>query len=280
MTANEAQREFWNERPGENWVRFQRDLDVMNANVLDTLLGIAAPVAGETVLDIGCGAGGSTLAIAAMVGPGGYVEGLDISQPLLTKAGARKDAQGLTNVHFRQDDAQVAAFDRRFDLIVSRFGMMFFDDPAAAFANLRRAMVPAGRIVFATWADASHNPWFSLARKIAVEHLGDLPEGDPDAPGPMAFRNTDRVLGLLDQAGFVDPVAEVADLTLDHPDGWPALRQLVPHIGPVGRFLREKDVTKDQRATLFDALDQAFGAFSHETGVSVPARINIFSALA
>ena len=278
--ANEGQRQFWNDKPGANWVRFYRDLDTMHQSVLVKLLECTAPEAGETVIDIGCGAGTSSFALGDLVGPLGSVAGYDISEPLLAKAEERRAEKGASNVSFHLQDAQTAAFDGTADLVVSRFGVMFFDDPEGAFANLHSALRPGGRIVFITWAESKFNPWFSLARKIAVQHFGDLPDGDPDAPGPMSLRDIDRGVGLLKAGGFVDPVGEAYDLTLDHPDGWPALRQLVPHIGPVGRFLRDCDVTTEQRAALFDDLDQAFSEFVTDAGISVPARINVFSALA
>lgn len=278
--ANESQRQFWNDKPGANWVRFYRDLDIMHHSVLEKLLDCAAPEAGETVIDIGCGAGTSSFALAELVGPSGAVSGYDISEPLLTKAEERRAEKGVSNVSFHLADAQTAGFNGSADLIVSRFGVMFFDDPEAAFANLHSALRPGGRIVFITWAASEFNPWFSLARKIAVQHFGDLPDGDPDAPGPMSLRDIDRGVSFLKAGGFADPVGEAVDLTLDHPDGWPALRQLVPHIGPVGRFLRDCEVTQEQRAALFDDLDKAFSEFVTDAGISVPARINVFSALA
>ena len=167
--ANEGQRQFWNDKPGANWVRFYRDLDTMHQSVLVKLLECAAPEAGETVIDIGCGAGTSSFALGDLVGPMGAAAGYDISEPLLAKAEERRAEKGASNVSFHLQDAQTAAFDGTADLVVSRFGVMFFDDPEGAFANLHSALRPGGRIVFITWAESKFNPWFSLARKIAVE---------------------------------------------------------------------------------------------------------------
>ena len=201
--ANADQATFWNAQPGQNWVDFQADLDAQLSEVTDRLLAACAARPGERVLDIGCGAGGSTLALAAAVGAVGSVLGLDLSEPLLARAEERRRDLALGNVRFARGDAQDHPFaPGGFDLAASRFGVMFFADPVAAFRNIARALRPGGRLVFVAWAGPEHNPWFAIPQRAAVARLGPVAPTPPDAPGPMAFRDAARVTGLLEAAGL------------------------------------------------------------------------------
>ncbi len=193
--VNAAQADFWNSDPGRRWVRFQEGLDSIHASVTDVLLSAARPQPGERVLDVGCGAGAQTFALASAVGPDGAVTGIDFSAPLLERAAERRDELGVGNVTFQLGDAAVESFPTgTFDLAASRFGVMFFDDPVAAFRNIAAALRPGGRIAFVAWQGQEHNPWFALPHRLAVERLGEGAPSLPDAPGPMAFRDADRVL--------------------------------------------------------------------------------------
>ena len=277
-TPNEAQSAFWNGRPGEMWVRFQPDMDLLHANVTRAMLAEADPGPGQHVLDIGCGAGASTLDIAAAVGPSGQVTGCDISGPLLARA--RDRAAAVPQVRFRQADAQSDDLGGPFDLAVSRFGAMFFADPVAAFANIARQMRPDARLVLAAWAGAEANPWFSLARAVAEARLGPLPAGDPDAPGPTAFRDPARVIGLLTAAGLRDARVQTLDLTLDHPEGVAAVTRLAPFIGPVAAAFRETEADAAAQAAVLDDLARAFVRHDTAEGLRVPARIHLYAARA
>ena len=160
--ANSAQADYWNSEPGYQWIAQETFLDATMAAILDRLLERTDIRPNEKLLDVGCGTGASTLAAAIKTGPAGHVTGLDIAEQLLNRARKRSDDAGLRNTSFILADAQTHPFvPESFDAIISRFGLMFFDDPVAAFANMARGLKPKGRLVFAAWAPAAENPWFS-----------------------------------------------------------------------------------------------------------------------
>ena len=193
----------WNGQSGERWVAYQARLDAMVAVFGQAAIEAAAPATGERVLDIGCGAGASTLALAARVGAGGQVLGVDISEPLIDRA--RALARHHTPALFQVADASSAELpEGAFDILFSRFGVMFFDDPTAAFAHMRRALRPGGRVAFVCWRGAAENDWM----RVPVGALkGILPPSalpDPEAPGPFSFGDRERVARILTTAGFTD----------------------------------------------------------------------------
>ena len=155
------------------------------------------------MLDIGCGAGSSSLALAARVGPRGHVLGVDISEQLVARARALLPADAP--VRFGLADASSAALpERAFDLLFSRFGVMFFDDPAAAFAHMRRALKPGGRLAFVCWRVAAENDWTRLPMGAVAGIVPPLPPPEPDAPDPFSFGDRDRVARILTEARFAD----------------------------------------------------------------------------
>ena len=196
----------WNGENGRRWVENQDRLDRMLATYGQALGRAADPAAGDHVLDVGCGAGATTFDMAARVGPSGRVVGLDISAPLIGRAldlAAERTARREGAVEFRLADAALADFAPDFDRIVSRFGVMFFDDPAAAFANLRGALKPGGRLVFVCWRGAAENDWTRLPMS-AIRHLASTPSPDPEAPGPFSFGDRARIKRILVDAGYAD----------------------------------------------------------------------------
>ena len=202
---NEAQGQYWNSAAGEKWVGHQAVIDRQLEAVTDLLLQTAAPQAGEAVLDVGCGTGAMLLRLAAAVGERGSLLGCDISSPMLELARQRIAAAGARNVEFVQADAQSHEFaEDAFDLVVSRFGVMFFADPAAAFANLRRPLRPGGRLGFVCWGPLADNPFILLPMQVATRHLGPAEPPPPRAPGPLAFSDPDYVSDILTAAGWSD----------------------------------------------------------------------------
>ncbi len=277
--ANADQLDFWNAEPGQFWVKFQPDLEAIHGNVTDVLMAACAPREGEHVADIGCGAGGSSFMLAGKVGPSGHVTGVDVSEPLLRQAELRRDALGASNVSFGNGDAQDHPFPpEAFDLVASRFGVMFFADPVAAFRNMVRATRKGGRIVFVAWAGSERNPWFRLPQKVAVDHLGPVPAVPPEAPGPMAFRNIDRVVGLLEAAGFADCSGEAIETDLHHPGGVDAIIGLASHVGPAARVVRAKGGSAEDHDIIMQKVAEDFQQFRAADGVRIPACINVFSA--
>jgi SAM-dependent methyltransferase len=277
--ANADQRTFWNADPAHNWVAFQPQLDAQLTEVTARLLTACAPRPGERVLDIGCGAGGSTFALAEAVGPTGSVLGLDLSEPLLARAEERRRALGLAHVRFETGDAQDHPFaPGAFELAASRFGMMFFADPVGAFRNLARALAPQGRLVFVAWAGPEDNPWFAIPLRAAVARLGPLAPVPPDAPGPMAFRDPARVTGLLEAAGLKNARAAPVDLGLPNPGGLDAVMELIGNIGALPRAMREKGGTPEDRAAILPAVRAELAAFATPEGIRLPARVIVYAA--
>ncbi len=211
---NADQIAFWNESGGARWAKHQETLDVVLAPLAEGLLARAAVRPGERVVDIGCGCGATTLLLARAVGPAGHVLGIDVSVPMLARAAERLPKDGP--VELVQADATTHAFPRAsFDLLVSRLGVMFFAEPARAFANLRAALKPSGRLRFVAFRAARENPWMMVPLQAAYEHVPRLPQLGPEEPGPFAFASEARVRGILGAAGFAEIELEPYDLALD-----------------------------------------------------------------
>lgn len=203
--VNTEQAEQWN--TGDtvaHWVDNQDRYDRMLAPFAAMILDAAGLRPGADVLDIGCGCGGTTLAAARLVAPGQAV-GLDLSGPMLTRARARAAADSLGNAEFRQGDAQVQSLEpARFGTVLSRFGVMFFADPVAAFANIRSAAQAAGRLVFVCWQPLAANEWLLLPGAALGEHVPPGDFGSGDGPGMFALADPDRIRDVLAAAGWRD----------------------------------------------------------------------------
>jgi SAM-dependent methyltransferase len=258
VAQNEQMIEFWNGPAGEAWARNADDQDRELRDLGATALDALAVAPGASVLDVGCGPGTTTVALAERVGATGRVVGVDVSAPLL--AMARHRAAGLANVSFVEADAQtVTPPGSPFDAVFSRFGVMFFEDPEAAFANLHQATSPEGRLGFVCWQKPEANPWF-LAPMMAIAGLPDVdvpsPPG-PEEPGPFAFAEPNRVRGILTAGGWRHiEVQAYEDEIVDDLDRRVAftLRQ-----GPAARALANADdgVRAAASARVRDALAQA-----------------------
>jgi SAM-dependent methyltransferase len=211
---NAAEVAFWNGPGGRHWVHRQEAWDGVLAPVTSLALARARVRPGERVVDIGCGCGATTIELGTLVGPRGRVLGLDISAPMLARAAARLP-HGLP-VGLVQADATTHAFAKRgFDLLFSRFGVMFFAEPAHAFANLRAALRPGGRLVFVCFRTPQENPWMMTPLKAAYAHVAPLPKLGPEDPGPFSFASEERVRRVLGDAGFLSIALERLDLELD-----------------------------------------------------------------
>ena len=257
---------FWNGRGGHTWVERQAHTDLTLAPVSEALLALAAPRAGERVLDVGCGCGAATLDLARAVGPAGRVEALDISGPMLAEAQARAAAAGLENVAWRQADAASAEL-AGFDLLVSNFGVMFFGDPAAAFAHLRARARPGARMAFVCWRRLAENPWLEVPMQAVAPHLPPRPPARPHQPGMFAFADPDHVAGVLTRAGWEAPRIEALDVALDLAAGRgvdEAVAQLTK-IGAINGWLR--DQPEDVRAAAVASIRAALEP--HREGPSV-----------
>ena len=276
---NSAQADYWNSESGYQWIALETFLDAALASILDQLLERTDIRRGESLLDIGCGTGAGTLAAALKTGPEGHVTGLDIAAQLLDRARQRSDEAGHRNTSFVLADAETHPFvPESFDAIISRFGLMFFANPGAAFANMARALKPKGRVVFAAWAPASGNPWFSIPRDAAVARLGKPASADPFAPGPLAFQDMDRVTKLMEQGGLKSIRGETEMVPLTPRVTAKEAAATASRVGPAARIMKEFSGTAADAAAIEAAVAEAFVKFETEKGISVPATIHFFSA--
>lgn len=279
-TDNADQIEYWNGKVGETWVRMQERMDRALGPVTAGLLSLAAPQPGEQVLDVGCGSGETTLALAVAIGDDGAAVGLDISEPLLARARERTDAL-LLDVDFIVGDASSYSDDSGFDLIVSRFGVMFFADPEAAFANLFRLAMPGARLCFACWQMPADNLWATLPMTVLTDLLPAQPFTDPHAPGPFAFADAERVAGILETAGWQDIVAHAlpfAMVTGEGDDPVTAAVNFALHIGPAARAVREAGPAVKQAAR--QRLAESLAVYRDGEQVALPAAVWLFTARA
>src|SRR3979490_816519 len=211
---NADQIAYWNGPGGQHWTDRQQMQDILLAPVSDILIDRARAKAGERIGDVGWGCGATTIAFGEKVGPAGHVFGIDISVPMLARA--RQIAPSGMPVDFVLADATVYPFEpASFDLLFSRFGVMFFADPALSFANMRKALRPSGRLAFACWHEPREHPWMMTPLHAVYKHVPKLPQLGPEDPGPFSFASEERVHRLLGEAGFSDIKMESCGLSLD-----------------------------------------------------------------
>jgi SAM-dependent methyltransferase len=259
VVANAEMTRYWNEEGGRNWLANERRFDVMLEPFEAALERVAAAAPGERVLDVGCGFGTTTLALARAVAPHGTVTALDLSEPMVARALERAGAAGVDNVVGLLADAQTGVLpSERFDLAVSRFGVMFFDDPVAAFTNLRGAMRPGGRLAFVCWQPAPVNSWIAVPVAAVVPIIGVPELPPPGAPGPFAFGDTERVRTILSSAGLEDIGVEpfAGPVVMGAGEGLDAAIAHVAASTEMQRLLGQR--TEEERAAALAAVRAAF----------------------
>jgi SAM-dependent methyltransferase len=264
---NADQIAYWNGPAGRRWVDRQDDLEALLRPITRTAIERAAVEPGARIVDIGCGCGAMTIEFGKRVGSAGRVLGIDISAPMLARA-AERLPPGLP-VEFIEADATTYAFPRAgFDLLFSRFGVMFFAEPARSFTNLRTALRPGGRLVFACFRKPQENPWMTLPMQAAYEHVPPLPAAGPDDPGPFAFAGAERVRGILDEAGFRSIGLEPVDLEIDIAGGrgLDAAVAAALEVGPTSRVLQ--DQAPEIRSAVAASVRRVLAP--HQRGASVP----------
>lgn len=275
---NAEQIRYWNDIMGPQWAAVD---DILSAQIRP--LGLAAlkrldPQSGERVIDIGCGCGETTAEIARRVGLGGRVVGVDISEPLGVKA--RKVTAEFPNVEIRIADAQTSALESEaFDALFSRFGVMFFADPVAAFANLRSSLRVGGRISFVCWREISENLWMTIPAMAVMQHI-PVKRPDPNAPGPFAFADIDRLHKILESAGFQNVQHEALSESLFVAGGEPldGAVELLMRIGPTGAALREANPGADVVTAIRASIREAISPFETPEGVRMPSAAWVVTA--
>lgn len=231
--SNQVQADFW-AAAGSMWTAMRARFDAQVSEHGLAAIDALAPAPGESIIDVGCGAGTTTVQLAQRVGADGHVTGLDISPAMIEGATAHAAEQGVGNVEFVVGDAMVEPFSPDADGVYSRFGVMFFSDATAGFANLRTALRPGGRLGFVCWQSPLHNPWASRPLMIASDYV-DIPfGGDPTAPGPFSLGDPDRLRRVLTDAGFDDvqlePLEAEAVMGTDLADAVDFMFKLMPPI--------------------------------------------------
>jgi SAM-dependent methyltransferase len=266
-TTEQAQAARWNGTSGHAWVDAQAVLDDV-LRPFETVLVDAVRAAGaHRVLDVGCGTGGTTVAVAGQLGPGGVCVGVDISGPMVAAARERAARDGVP-VRFVHADAQDHAFDPGgFDMVISRFGVMFFDDAVRAFANLRRAAQPGAALRCVAWRAAEENPFMTTAERAAAPLLPDLPARRPDEPGQFALADPDRVRTILADSGWHDITVEPLDVPCALPES--ELVGYFTRFGALGPVL--PTVEEPLRTTIVDTVRAAFDPYVHGAEVRIAA---------
>jgi SAM-dependent methyltransferase len=276
--ANTAQQEYWNTVAGPRWVGFDGFVERRNGAVNELLLAQSGIRKGQSVLEIGCGTGAATVPFAEAVGHQGRVVGADISEAMLAAARKRIAESGLANISLMQADAQVHRFERdRFDLIASRFGVMFFADPIAAFSNLLSAARHGGRLCFACWGALEENKHWLIPYEVVVRHLGLPAPTPPRTPGPLAFADPAYVRSILEKAGFVG--VEVNRETPDIQGSTP--EEEAEHaciIGPPARLIDEKNPDVAMREIIKREMIEAFASYAQGRSMLLPSTVFIVTA--
>jgi ubiquinone/menaquinone biosynthesis C-methylase UbiE len=278
--SNSDQQKYWNSSAGKKWVKFQDELDRLLERVNDQLLQRSEIKLGERVLDIGCGTGATTMSVASLAGINGLALGVDISKTLLDCAKSRNSNISGGRIEYSLADAQTWRFNAgSFDLLISRFGMMFFANPVLAFKNLSVALREGGRMSFVSWADASDNPWFSIPRDAAIEQLGKPTPSPPTAPGPLAFASVDHVLKIMDEAGLEARSADIEQVDLLYSGGVAEAAHLAGNVGPAMRIMKEFDGSPADIVEIKKKVAVGFQKFAVDGGLRIPATLNFFKAI-
>ena len=276
--ANPSAFENWNGEQGLRWVASADQRDQILAPAADALLATAHPALGSRVLDIGCGCGVTTLLAASSIGPDGWVTGVDISAPMLEEARGRARARGVTNAEFVHADAQIHAFEAEsVDLVMSRFGTMFFADPGAAFANIAAAVRPGGRLCLATWQPLVANEWLLVPATALLRHT-DLPAAmAPTEPGMFAQSDPEVVTAVLDAAGFADVQLAATEVTFALGSTVDEAVDYLAETGP-GRLLLAAIPEGSAREAALADVRESLVAYQSDAGVRLGGGIWIITA--
>ena len=241
-----TQSEYWNGPAGEKWASLASNQDSLLGRLGEAAMDAAGISTGQSVLDIGCGSGGSTFEISRRIGAAGTVWGVDISGPMLGIAADRLESHQIENVKFSEADVTTFDFnDHYFDIAFSRFGVMFFEDPIASFSSIANSLKSKGELAFCCWRSLSKNQWFELPLNAGLKICdGSDPMGAEESsyvPGPMAFKDRDRIDNILNESGFSNILIRdyksslVVGLTPEI-----AAKNLMK-IGPLSRVIQDSD---------------------------------------
>lgn len=252
----------WNGALGQRWAAMRQEIDRVVTPFGAAALKAAAPQPGERVIDVGCGCGETSIEIARLVGPAGSVLGIDVSQPML--AVARSHGQSA-NLSFQEADASGSPLPAGVDLLFSRFGVMFFSEPSAAFSHLRKSLRAGGRCVFVCWRTPRDNAW-AMTPLAAARQALDItpPQSDPNAPGPFAFADEERLRNILSAAGFGNIELQRFDAAIFLGPTPRSAAEGAVQLGPVARLLREVGV--EHLPIVVDAIERTLAPLAAPNG--------------
>jgi len=277
--VNSGMRDFWNDAGGRMWVNHQDIIEASMAPLGQKAMNALTMSEGERVLDIGCGCGDTTFEIAQRVGSNGGVFGIDISEMIVAAAQKNIAITKQRNVSFECVDAQTYQFQMNtFDVVFSRFGVMFFDDPIAAFENIRKSLVPGGRMAFVCWQPVKDIEWISVPLEIVGSYATLPPPSPPGTPGGFSFGDASRVSNILSSAGFVDIAVEPFDTKINIGVDLDEALTFLTHIGPAGTVLNNHDLDSKTRANFTENLRTTLEAYQTSRGVELGAATWIVTA--
>lgn len=275
--ANTDEQEFWSGPSGQSWVTHEAAQDRLLSEAADVVISRAGLAPGMRVLDIGCGTGALSVAAAERVGEDGRVLATDISAPMLDRAAER--LRPYPHATTLLADAQTEDWpETGFDIAISRFGVMFFEDPAAAFANVARALRPGGRMVFAAWGPTARNLYWRDVPRVAIDRLGEPPKTPPNTPGPMGLADAAWSVGQFRNAGLTDVDCEEVEVGLPVNGTAAEAADLALRIGPAARVVRLFEATPGDVAAIRESIAGVLEPL-HEGGVvRIPALLHLYTA--
>ena len=277
--ANAGMAEFWNGKGGENWLSREARLEASLRPFGQQAMAAGAITAGQRILDIGFGCGDSAIELAGKVGPEGQVHGVDISLAMVDAANKKAVKMDIANVSFECADAQTKAFQlASYDLVFSRFGVMFFDDPIGAFKNIYSALKPGGRLAFICWAPRNQNAWVGLPLQVVAKHLTLPAPPGLEEPGPFSLSEELRVNSILGAAGFANIAVEPYQIPFVLGGDVDEALSFLMQLAPSGGAINNAEADQETRARI--ALDMADLLKSHTNnkGVSMGATALLVTA--
>jgi ubiquinone/menaquinone biosynthesis C-methylase UbiE len=267
---NSDVQKYWNEEGGNKWAENIDIVESMIEPLSDVLIEKIAANFGEHVLDVGSGGGVTSMKLAEQVGSTGSVLGVDVSEPILSIA--RNRGKDIANLQFQQSDATTAVLDEnRFDIITSRFGVMFFDDPVLAFSNLHAALKTSGRLIFMCWRSLEENPWIAEPAKAAFEVVpppADAEKPEPTDPGPFSLADKDHLKMVLSSAGFNNIELQMVDMNIPMGNLNDAVSFLMK-MGPAAEAIKEAS-GKDKNA-IAEAMTKVLAKYDTAAGIKTPS---------
>ena len=270
--VNKNQRDFWSGKGGDIWVERQNAMDTMLSPLGEAALNKLNLNEGENVLDIGCGCGHTTLNIAKRISPDGQVTGLDISEPMLKRAKESANEMSIRNASFNCVDVQTDDIGEEvYSAAFSRFGVMFFEDPVAAFCNINKSLITGASLSFVCWQSPALNPWQSLFIE-AVKKYVDLPSPPPRSPSPFAFMESEYVSSILEESNFQNIMIEGHEAEVNMFSGRSLSDSVKDYISinPVVSGML-KDSTEQEKTEIINSAIEAFSPYYSAKGLMFPS---------